>query len=108
MCKNTHSLVKPLEEAHFMGDSDTHHETLFLVFLHSKMPTTKTRPKKKSPEDKRKLLEKMKFLFMKIISFSKCLQPNPRHTSTQVETQPQLHQSHFTALLLSDLPMTPC
>lgn len=53
MCKNTHSLVKPLEEAHFMGDSDTHHETLFLVFLHSKMPTTKTRPKKKPRRQKK-------------------------------------------------------
>lgn len=67
MCKNTHLLVKPLEEAHFMGDSDfAHHEALLFLFLHSKMPTSKTRQKKKSSEDKRMLLEKMKFPIMKI------------------------------------------
>lgn len=48
-------------------------------------------------------------VFYKLNKFStsQSLQPNPRHTSTQVQTQPQLHQSHFTDLLLSDLPMTP-
>lgn len=88
-----------------MGDSEfAHHEVLLFLFLHSNMSISKL--DKKAQKTKESCQRKLSSQSWKLSNLSKCLQPNLRHSSTQVQTA-SVTPKPFYSLSLSDLPCYP-